>query len=86
MSFELKGNEKNIAKLIGNVKIFSYIPNIGDAKSLIVNPTRTTHREIPAEIRQKHAMNNQIIRLSIGLEDIDDLIGDLDQALAKAFE
>ncbi len=86
LSFELKGNEKNIAKLIGNVKIFSYIPNIGDAKSLIVNPTRTTHREIPAEIRQKHAMNNQIIRLSIGLEDIDDLIGDLDQALAKAFE
>lgn len=86
LSFELKGNEKNIAKLIGNVKIFSYIPNIGDTKSLIVNPTRTTHREIPAEIRQKHAMNNQIIRLSIGLEDIDDLIGDLDQALAKAFE
>lgn len=86
LSFELKGNETNIAKLIGNVKIFSYIPNIGDAKSLIVNPTRTTHREIPAEIRQKHAMNNQIIRLSIGLEDIDDLIGDLDQALAKAFE
>jgi O-acetylhomoserine (thiol)-lyase len=86
LSFELKGNEKNIAKLIGNVKIFSYIPNIGDAKSLIVNPTRTTHREIPAEIRQKHAMSNQIIRLSIGLEDIDDLIGDLDQALAKAFE
>lgn len=86
LSFELKGDEKNIAKLIGNVKIFSYIPNIGDAKSLIVNPTRTTHREIPAEIRQKHAMNNQIIRLSIGLEDIDDLIGDLDQALAKAFE
>lgn len=86
LSFELKGDETNIAKLIGNVKIFSYIPNIGDAKSLIVNPTRTTHREIPAEIRQKHAMNNQIIRLSIGLEDIDDLIGDLDQALAKAFE
>ncbi len=86
LSFELKGDEKNIAKLIGNVKILSYIPNIGDAKSLIVNPTRTTHREIPAEIRQKHAMNNQIIRLSIGLEDIDDLIGDLDQALAKAFE
>ena len=86
LSFELKGDEKNIAKLIGNVKIFSYIPNIWDAKSLIVNPTRTTHREIPAEIRQKHAMNNQIIRLSIGLEDIDDLIGDLDQALAKAFE
>lgn len=86
LSFELKGDETNIAKLIGNVKIFSYIPNIGDAKSLIVNPKRTTHREIPADIRKKHAMNNQLIRLSIGLEDIDDLIGDLDQALAKAFE
>lgn len=86
LSFELKGDEKNIAKLIDNVHVFSYLPNIGDAKSLIVNPTRTTHREIPADIRTKHALNNQVIRLSIGLEDIDDLIGDLEQGLAEAFE
>ncbi|KRM10307.1 O-acetylhomoserine aminocarboxypropyltransferase/cysteine synthase family protein [Paucilactobacillus suebicus] len=86
LSFELKGNEKNIAKLIDNVHVFSYLPNIGDAKSLIVNPSRTTHREIPEEIRTKHALNNQVIRLSIGLEDIDDLIGDLRNGLEKAFD
>lgn len=86
LSFELKGNEKNIAKLIDNVHVFSYLPNIGDAKSLIVNPSRTTHREIPAEIRTKHALNNQVIRLSIGLEDIDDLIGDLRNGFEKAFD
>lgn len=86
LSFELKGNEKNIAKLIDNVHVFSYLPNIGDAKSLIVNPSRTTHREIPAGIRTKHALNNQVIRLSIGLEDIDDLIGDLRNGFEKAFD
>lgn len=85
LSFELKGDETNIAKLIDNVKVFSYLPNIGDAKSLIVNPTRTTHREVPADVRTKHALNNQVIRLSIGLEDIDDLVNDLKQALERAF-
>lgn len=85
LSFELKGGETNIAKLIDNVKVFSYLPNIGDAKSLIVNPTRTTHREVPADVRTKHALNNQVIRLSIGLEDIDDLVNDLKQALERAF-
>ena len=86
LSFELTGDETNIAKLIDNVKIFSYLPNIGDAKSLIVNPGRTTHREVPQAIRTKHQLNNQTIRLSIGLEDVNDLIADLDQALTKAFE
>ena len=85
LSFELKGDETNIAKLIDNVQIFSYLPNIGDAKSLIVNPGRTTHREVPQAIRSKHQLNNQTIRLSIGLEDVDDLINDLDTAITKAF-
>ncbi|KRL41338.1 O-acetylhomoserine aminocarboxypropyltransferase/cysteine synthase family protein [Liquorilactobacillus nagelii] len=85
LSFELKGNEENIAKLIKQTQIFSYLPNIGDAKSLIVNPARTTHREVPAKIRQRTGLNPQLIRLSIGLEDVSDLIADLDQALAAAF-
>ncbi|WP_281164412.1 O-acetylhomoserine aminocarboxypropyltransferase/cysteine synthase family protein [Liquorilactobacillus sicerae] len=86
LSFELAGDETRVAKLIKNIKIFSYLPNIGDAKSLIVNPARTTHREVPAEFRRRNGLNPQVIRLSIGLEDVTDLIADLDQALTKAFE
>ncbi|WP_057895921.1 O-acetylhomoserine aminocarboxypropyltransferase/cysteine synthase family protein [Liquorilactobacillus oeni] len=85
LSFELKGKESNVAKLIENLHIFSYLPNIGDAKSLIVNPARTTHREVPQKIRIKHGLNNQLLRLSIGLEDADDLITDLRQGLERAF-
>lgn len=85
LSFELAGDEKQVASLINNVHVFSYLPNIGDARSLIVNPARTTHREIPQNIRGKHALSNQVLRLSIGLENLDDLIGDLDQAIEKAF-
>lgn len=85
LSFELKGNSKNVATLIDNVRVFSYLPNIGDSRSLIVNPTRTTHREVPAEIRESQGLNDQVLRLSIGLEDVDDLIGDLKQAIKVAF-
>lgn len=85
LSFELKGNSKNFATLIDNVRVFSYLPNIGDSRSLIVNPTRTTHREVPAEIRESQGLNDQVLRLSIGLEDVDDLIGDLKQAIKVAF-
>lgn len=85
LAFEVSGSEKEVANILDNVELFSYLPNVGDAKSLIVNPTRTTHREIPSAIRAKHALNNQVIRLSIGLEDAADLIADLDQAITKAF-
>ncbi|WP_137596806.1 O-acetylhomoserine aminocarboxypropyltransferase/cysteine synthase family protein [Paucilactobacillus kaifaensis] len=85
LSFELAGDENQIAEIINQVKVFSYLPNIGDARSLIVNPAKTTHREIPADIRQKHALNNQVLRLSIGLEDVDDLIADLGHAIEQAF-
>lgn len=85
LSFELAGNETNIAKLIDHIKLFSYLPNIGDAKSLIVNPARTTHREVPTAFRKRNGLNPQIIRLSIGLEDVADLIADLDQAIKQAF-
>lgn len=85
LSFELKGDTNNVAKLIDHVQVFSYLPNIGDSRSLIVNPTRTTHREIPAAIREQQGLNDQVLRLSIGLEDVDDLVGDLKQAIEDAF-
>ncbi|ANZ61052.1 O-acetylhomoserine aminocarboxypropyltransferase [Secundilactobacillus paracollinoides] len=85
LAFEVAGGIAQIRDIINGVQIFSYLPNVGDAKSLIVNPTKTTHREIPEEIRAKHALNDNVIRLSIGLEDVDDLIADLDQAISGAF-
>jgi len=57
---------------------------VGDVRSLIVNPARTTHREIPFEFWEKDGLNPQLIRLSIGIEDVRDLIADLDQAIHAA--
>jgi O-acetylhomoserine (thiol)-lyase len=84
-AFEIDGTETQAKKILSYVKIFSYLPNVGDARSLIVNPGRTTHREIPYARRQKSGLTNTLLRLSIGLEDADDLIGDLDQAIRQAF-
>ncbi|WP_100487346.1 O-acetylhomoserine aminocarboxypropyltransferase/cysteine synthase family protein [Sporolactobacillus pectinivorans] len=85
-AFEVNGTEEQAKKILDSVKIFSYLPNVGDARSLIVNPGRTTHREIPSVNKKQSGLSNTVIRLSIGLEDVDDLIGDLDQAIHKAFE
>ncbi|WP_018142729.1 O-acetylhomoserine aminocarboxypropyltransferase/cysteine synthase family protein [Alloscardovia criceti] len=85
-SFELEGDEDKVDRVIDACRIFSYVPNVGDVRSLIVNPARTTHREIPQEFWHKDGLNPQLIRLSIGLESAEDLIYDLDQAIRAAFE
>ena len=85
LSFALDGNEDNVRSVIDGVKLFSYVPNIGDARSLIVDPARITHREVPEEYRTRGGVNDQLIRLSIGLEDPNDLIADLDQAIRRAY-
>ena len=68
------------------MRIFSYQANIGDARSLIVDPVQTTHYELDSEQLQAAGLRPSIIRLSIGLESPADLIADLDQAFAAAFE
>ena len=85
LSFLVEGSEENVVRILDSVKTFTYIPNIGDAKSLIVNPARITHREVPAEYRDAAGVTDNLIRLSIGLEDVSDLIADLDQAIASAY-
>lgn len=70
---------------IDGTKLFSYVPNIGDARSLIVDPAHITHREVPAEASIAAGTGDNLIRLSIGLEDVNDLIADLDQAIAAAY-
>jgi O-acetylhomoserine (thiol)-lyase len=85
LSFELEGGESNVAALLNSVKVFTYIPNVGDVRSMIVNPARITHREVPAKYREAGGVTDNLIRLSIGLEDAEDLTADLDQAIAAAF-
>lgn len=83
-SFGFKGDDKQIATLLTATQLFGYQANVGDAKSLIVNSPKTTHGELrPAELANAGILP-ETIRLSLGLEDAEDLIADLEQAFAKA--
>lgn len=84
VGFGVKGGYEAAVKLIGAVKLFSHLANIGDAKSLIIHPASTTHQQLTPEERLAAGVTDDYIRLSVGLEDIDDIIADLDQALAAS--
>jgi O-acetylhomoserine (thiol)-lyase len=86
--FGLKGNEgeKQIEAFIDATRLFSYHVNVGDARSLIVNPAKTTHGELTPDEQEKAGIEPNLIRLSIGLEDPQDLIEDLEQAFASVFD
>jgi len=85
-TFGFKGNTEQIYKLINSVKLFSYQANVGDARSLIVNVAKTTHGELTEEQLKLAKIPQETIRLSIGLEDADDLIHDLKQAFREALK
>jgi len=80
----LKGGYDAGVKLVDSVELFSHLANIGDAKSLIIHPASTTHNQLTPEQQTAAGTGPDVVRLSIGLESIDDIIADLDQALAKA--
>jgi O-acetylhomoserine (thiol)-lyase len=82
-SFGFKGNEEETNHFIEALQLFSYQANIGDAHSLVVNPARTTHRELNEKEQLAINLKLETIRLSIGLEDAEDLIEDLKQAFNK---
>lgn len=84
-SFGLEGTEMQWNKFIDSLKLFSYHTNIGDARSLVVNPAKTTHSEMTPEQKKIAGIFPETIRLSIGLEDPADLIADLKQAIGHAF-
>ncbi|MCE5268115.1 MAG: PLP-dependent transferase [Planctomycetaceae bacterium] len=81
VGFGIKGGKQAGVKLINNVKLFSHLANIGDAKSLIIHPATTTHSQLTPEEQAQTGVTDEFVRLSIGIEDIDDIIADLDQAL-----
>lgn len=85
-SFGFNGNKEAVYKLINSVKLFSYQANVGDSRSLIVNVLKTTHGELDEEEIKEAEIPEETIRLSIGLEDAEDLIEDLKLAFNAALE
>jgi O-acetylhomoserine (thiol)-lyase len=83
-TFGLKGGYDACVKLVDSVELFSHLANLGDARSLIIHSASTTHRQLTPEQQKAAGAGPEVVRLSIGIEDADDLIADLDQAIAKA--
>ncbi|MEZ5755119.1 MAG: O-acetylhomoserine aminocarboxypropyltransferase/cysteine synthase family protein [Paracoccaceae bacterium] len=83
-TFAVKGGYDACVKLIDNVKLFSHVANLGDTRSLIIHSASTTHRQLTEEQQVKAGAAPNVVRVSIGTENADDIIADLDQALAKA--
>ncbi len=82
-TFGLKGGYDAGLKLVAGVKLFSHLANIGDTRSLIIHPASTTHAQLTPEQRAAAGAGDDVVRLSVGLEDAADIIGDLEQALAE---
>jgi O-acetylhomoserine (thiol)-lyase len=84
IGFGIKGGLEAGKKFIDGVKLLSHLANIGDAKSLVIHPASTTHQQLSAEEQLASGVSPDFIRLSIGIEDVKDIIGDIDQALQAA--
>ncbi len=83
-TFAVKGGYEACVRLVDSVQIFSHVANLGDTRSLIIHSASTTHRQLTPEQQEAAGAAPNVVRLSIGIEDADDLIADLDQALDAA--
>jgi O-acetylhomoserine (thiol)-lyase len=81
-TFGLKGGYEAGIKLVSHLRLFSHLANIGDTRSLVIHPASTTHRQLTDDQRKQAGAGPEVVRLSIGIEDVSDLIADLDDALA----
>jgi len=86
IGFGIKGGRDAGIKLINSVQLLSHLANIGDAKSLIIHPASTTHQQLTKEEQHSTGVTDDYIRLSVGLETVEDIIADLDQAIQKSQE
>ncbi|KHF33638.1 Methionine gamma-lyase [Paenibacillus sp. P1XP2] len=84
LTFGIKGGKEAGRKVIENVKLFSHLANVGDSKSLIIHPASTTHQQLSEEEQIAAGVNPEMLRLSIGTEAIDDILYDLEQAIAAS--
>jgi O-acetylhomoserine (thiol)-lyase len=81
LGFGVKGGREAGAKFINSLKLLSHVANLGDAKSLAIHPASTTHSQLSEDEQKAAGVSPDFVRLSIGIEDIDDILWDLDQAL-----
>ena len=79
--FGIKGGREAGKKFIESLKLFSHLANVGDAKSLAIHPATTTHSQLTEEQQAAGGITPELVRLSVGIEHIDDILADLDQAL-----
>lgn len=84
MTFGIRGGLEAGRRFINSMKLFSHLANVGDAKSLVIHPASTTHQQLSDEEKIAAGVTNDLVRLSVGIEDIEDIVWDLDQALAAA--
>ena len=84
LAFELKGGREAGARFIDNLELFSHLANVGDAKSLAIHPATTTHSQLDEAQQLEGGITPELVRLSIGLEHIDDILEDVDQALERS--
>lgn len=83
-TFAVKGGYEACTKLVSSLELFSHVANLGDTRSLVIHPASTTHRQLSEEQQRAAGAAPEVVRVSIGIEDADDLIADLDKALAAA--
>jgi O-acetylhomoserine (thiol)-lyase len=81
-TFGVKGGYEAGVKIVNSVRLISHLANVGDTRSLIIHPASTTHRQLSDEQRSAAGAGNEVMRVSIGIESVEDIIADLDQALA----
>jgi O-acetylhomoserine (thiol)-lyase len=84
LSFVVKGGKDQGDKVVNNVKLISHLANVGDAKSLIIHPATTTHEQLTTEEQKSSGVIPGLLRLSVGIENVNDIIEDLDQAIKKS--
>ena len=84
VGFELKGGINAGKKFIDNLELFYHVANIGGSRSLVIHPASTTHSQLSKEEQFKSGFSDAYVRLSIGIEHIDDIINDLTNALIKS--
>jgi O-acetylhomoserine (thiol)-lyase len=81
--FGIKGGSAAGSKFVESLRLFSHLANVGDAKSLVLHPSSTSHSQMNEEQQKASGLTPDLIRLSIGIEHVDDIIGDLEQAFSK---
>lgn len=86
LTFTLKGSRERAAKFVNNLQLISHLANVGDAKTLIIHPASTTHQQLSDKEQLAAGVQPTLLRLSVGIEHVDDIINDIEQALVKVTE